>query len=75
MCRIPKETILKKINVLFIAYFSLGKYSISNNPFWIHLVDIVKVANSFKDNIQWTSKEKLKTITKIYLSNVKQITF
>ena len=31
-----KETILKEINILFIVYFCLGKYSFSLNTFWTH---------------------------------------
>ena len=35
-----KRNISKRINVLFIVHFCLGKYSFSHNTFWIYLIFI-----------------------------------
>ena len=39
-----KGNILKKINILFIINFCLGKYSFSFDTFWINLIYFMSIS-------------------------------
>ena len=40
-----KGTALKKIDVSFIVHFCLGKYSLSHDTFWTHLICLLLFEN------------------------------